>query len=91
LDAARLIQRALAAREDYRAEQRRLEQFRLEQQAAERLRIPEPVVTAGLKRADVGQNRIANGAAVSVSVPLPLFNRGQHSTDSRTPDRRTEA
>jgi outer membrane protein, heavy metal efflux system len=77
LDSAALIQRALAAREDYRAEQRRLEMFRLEQQAAERLRIPEPVVTAGLKRADVGQNRIANGAAVSVSVPLPLFNRGK--------------
>lgn len=77
LDAAALVQRALGAREDYRAEQRRLEQFRLEQQAAERLRIPEPVVTAGLKRADVGQNRIANGAAVSVSIPLPIFNKGQ--------------
>jgi outer membrane protein, heavy metal efflux system len=77
LDAGALVQRALGAREDYRADQRRLEQFRLEQQAAERLRIPEPVVSAGLKRADVGQNRIANGAAVSVSVPLPVFNRGQ--------------
>jgi cobalt-zinc-cadmium efflux system outer membrane protein len=77
LDPAALVQRALGAREDYRAEQRRLEQFRLEQQAAERLRIPEPVVTAGLKRADVGQNRIANGTAVSVSIPLPIFNKGQ--------------
>ena len=77
LDAGALVQRALGAREDYRADQRRLEQFRLEQQAAERLRIPEPVVSAGLKRADVGQNRIANGAAVSVSVPIPVFNRGQ--------------
>lgn len=47
LDPKPLVQRALAAREDYRAEQRRIEQFRLEQQAAERLRIPEPVLNAG--------------------------------------------
>lgn len=77
LDAAGLIQRAMGAREDYRAEQRRLEQFRLEQRAAERLRIPEPVLNAGLKRADVGQSRIANGPVVGVSVPLPIFNTGQ--------------
>jgi cobalt-zinc-cadmium efflux system outer membrane protein len=54
-----------------------LEQFRLEQQAAERLRIPEPVFNAGLKRADVGQNRSATGPVVGISVPLPLFNKGQ--------------
>ncbi len=77
LDASGLVQRAMSAREDYRAEQRRLEQFRLEQRAAERLRIPEPVLNAGLKRADVGQNRIETGPVVGVSVPLPLFNKGQ--------------
>ena len=77
IDAAELVKRAMGAREDYRAEQRRLEQFRLEQQGAERLRIPEPVVNAGVKRADVGGDRTATGPAVSVSVPLPLFNKGQ--------------
>lgn len=77
LDEAALAQRALNARDDYRAEQRRLEQYRLEERAAERLKIPEPVIIAGYKRADVGQNRIANGGVVGVSVPLPLFNKGQ--------------
>ncbi len=76
LDATGLTQRAMVAREDYRAEQRRLEQFRLEQRAAERLRIPEPVVNAGFKRADVGQNRMASGPVLGVSVPVPLFNKG---------------
>jgi cobalt-zinc-cadmium efflux system outer membrane protein len=77
LDGTALVQRAMGAREDFRAEQRRLEQFRLEERAADRLKIPEPVLNAGFKRADVGQNRIANGGVVGVTVPLPLFNKGQ--------------
>ncbi|MEX2262715.1 MAG: TolC family protein [Bryobacteraceae bacterium] len=76
LNESELMQRALAVREDYRAEQRRLEQYCLEQRAAERLRYPEPVLYAGLKRADVG-TRIANGPVVGITVPLPLFNKGQ--------------
>ena len=40
LDGAALVQRAMGAREDFRAEQRRLEQFRLEERAADRLKIP---------------------------------------------------
>jgi cobalt-zinc-cadmium efflux system outer membrane protein len=67
----------MGAREDYRAEQRRLEQFRLEERAADRLKIPDPVLNAGFKRADTGQNRIANGGVVGVTIPLPLFNKGQ--------------
>jgi cobalt-zinc-cadmium efflux system outer membrane protein len=77
LDGTALVQRAMGAREDFRAEQRRLEQFRLEERAADRLKIPEPVLNAGFKRADVGQNRIANGGVVGVTIPLPLFNKGQ--------------
>ncbi len=76
-DANELTRRALAIREDYRAEQRRLEQYRLEQRAAQRLRFPEPVVNAGLKRAEVGEGRIANGPFVGITIPLPLFNKGQ--------------
>lgn len=81
LNATELTQRALAVREDYRAEQRRLEQYRLEQRAAERLRFPEPIVSAGLKRADVGQSGLASGPVVGITVPLPLFNKGQAEVD----------
>jgi cobalt-zinc-cadmium efflux system outer membrane protein len=77
LNADELTQRSLTVREDYRAEQQRLEQYRLEQRAAERLRFPEPVLNAGLKRADVGQPGIAHGPVIGITVPLPLFNKGQ--------------
>jgi cobalt-zinc-cadmium efflux system outer membrane protein len=77
LNAEELMQRALTVREDYRAEQQRLEQYRLEQRAAERLRFPEPVLNAGLKRAEVGQPGIANGPVIGITIPLPLFNKGQ--------------
>jgi outer membrane protein TolC len=76
LNGTELTQRALALRHDYLAEQRRFEQYRLEQRAAERLRFPEPVVNAGLKRADIGP-RVASGPVVGITVPLPLFNQGR--------------
>lgn len=80
--AGELVQRALSVREDYRAEVRRAEQYGLEQRAAERLRIPEPIVSAGLKRADLGQfpalpRTVANGPVFGITVPLPIFNKGQ--------------
>ena len=77
LDAADLTRRALAVREDYHAEQLRIEQYGLEQRAAGRLRYPEPILSAGLKRADVGQRGAVNGPAIGITVPLPLFNKGQ--------------
>ncbi len=77
LNAEELTRRALTVREDYRAEQQRLEQYGLEQRAAERLRFPEPVLNAGLKRADLGRPGTANGAVVGITIPLPLFNKGQ--------------
>jgi cobalt-zinc-cadmium efflux system outer membrane protein len=81
-----LIRRAMNARADYRAEQRNVARYQIEEQAARRLRIPEPQVSAGLKRADVtsgvGPNPFSNvtqsGLAFSLSVPLPLFNKGQY-------------
>ncbi len=66
----------LAARSDYKVESERLEQLRLEGEAAGRLRIPNPVVAGGLKRAVVG-DRYLNGPVISVSVDLPLFAKGQ--------------
>lgn len=71
------LQRALELRQDLAAERRRVEQFRKEQQAAERLRIPEPVVNAGLKRADLGQPGLDRGPVLGITVPLPLFNNGK--------------
>lgn len=72
-----VTRRALAARSEIRAEQRTEARFRLEQEAARRLRIPEPIVSGGLKRADVGPST-ASGVVFGITVPLPLFNRGQY-------------
>ncbi|MFB3779593.1 MAG: TolC family protein [Bryobacteraceae bacterium] len=71
-----LLAKALEARGDYRAERAQIAALEYRRQAAERLRIPEPSVAAGLKRAEVGSG-MANGSFVSLSVPLPLFNRGR--------------
>jgi len=77
LSANELVQRAMAAREDYRAELKRAEQYRFEQRAAERLRYPEPILNAGLKRADVGMGGTVNGPVIGITVPIPLFNKGR--------------
>ena len=66
----------LAARSDYRVEAERLEQLRLEGEAAHRLRIPNPVISGGLKRADVGGQTVT-GPVIGVSVDLPLFRKGR--------------
>jgi cobalt-zinc-cadmium efflux system outer membrane protein len=81
-----LVRRATAARADYLAEQKNLTRYQLEEQAARRLRIPEPQITAGVKRADVvsgvGPNPFSNvtrtGLAFGFNVPLPVFNDGRY-------------
>jgi len=78
--------RALDARPDYRAEQKVLTRYKLEEQAARRLRIPDPQIAGGVKRADVtsgiGPNPFSNathtGVVFSLSVPLPVFNSGRY-------------
>lgn len=78
--------RAVDSRADYRAEQKALARYKIEEQAARRLRIPEPQVSAGLKRADVisgaepnpFSNVTRTGVAFSLSVPLPVFNSGRY-------------
>ncbi len=67
---------SLDARSDYRVETDRLRELQFKAEAAERLRIPNPVVSGGLKRADVG-DRSMSGPVLAVSVGLPLFNKGQ--------------
>ncbi len=71
-----VMARALEVRADYRAEQQRLEQFQFEHRAAERQRIPEPVLTAGLKTVRT-PGMADHGYVVSLTLPIPLFNRGQ--------------
>jgi cobalt-zinc-cadmium efflux system outer membrane protein len=79
-----LVRRAMETRADYRAEQRNVERYRIEERAARRLRIPEPQISAGLKRADESSGAPPNpfstvtksGPAISLSVPLPIFNSG---------------
>src|SRR5581483_6006881 len=81
-----LLRRAMNARADYLAEQKNVVRYEIEEQGARRLRIPEPQIFAGVKRADVtkilpadrARNLTETGLAFTVSVPLPLFNRGQY-------------
>jgi outer membrane protein, heavy metal efflux system len=77
-DMETLRARALDARADYRAEQKALTRFQLEEQAARRLRIPDPQVSAGVKRADITPGVARTGVVFSLSVPLPVFNSGRY-------------
>jgi outer membrane protein TolC len=71
-----LVDEALQARLDQRARELTSTQFDTERRAAERLRVPVPTVTAGLKRSGTGA-LLNNGYQFSVDVGVPLFNRGQ--------------
>ena len=70
--------RAAESRADYRAEQKAVARYKLEEQAARRLRIPDPQVSAGVKRADVTSGVTNTGVVFSLSVPLPVFNSGRY-------------
>lgn len=71
-----LVAQALDARLDHRARQLTSTQFETERRAAERLRVPVPTVSAGLKRSGAG-GFLHNGYQFSVDLGVPLFNRGQ--------------
>ncbi|MBI1789146.1 MAG: TolC family protein [Acidobacteria bacterium] len=72
-----LARRALSRRAEYIAEQRHMERYRLETRAAERLRYPEPVAIAGIKRGDVAPGRTETSPAIGIRISLPVFNKGQ--------------
>lgn len=69
---------ALDSRADLRTEQKALARYKLEEQAARRLRIPDPEVSAGVKRADVIPGVARTGVVFSLSVALPVFNSGRY-------------
>src|SRR5262249_47406212 len=64
---------AFEARGDRKAYEDQLQQLSWERRAAERLRIPEPVVSAGMKRVQTSQVT-DTGHIISVNVPLPFFS-----------------
>lgn len=74
---ADLLQLASATRQDYQAEKQRQEQFRWEERAATRLRIPDPAIVVGVKRAEE-PGGIRYGPHLGFSVSIPLFERGQN-------------
>jgi outer membrane protein, heavy metal efflux system len=76
-DVDSLVQRALTHRSEYLSEQRQIERYRLEGRAAERLRYPEPVATAGVKRGEVAPGIRETASAIGITVPIPFFNKGQ--------------
>jgi cobalt-zinc-cadmium efflux system outer membrane protein len=71
-----LMNRAIEVRQDYRALRAQLERYRNEKSASDRLRVPDPIVTFGFKRGE-GSFGNRHGSVVALTVPLPLFNRGQ--------------
>ena len=75
-----LLPRALAQRSDYRALASREARWMIERRAAERLRLPGAAVTAGLKRNATTRRGADAGYAVTATVGVPLFNRGQLQT-----------
>ena len=71
-----LLTQALLRRPDYRALTFGEARWETERRAAERLRFPGASVTAGLKRTGSPAVR-DSGFAVTATVAVPLFNRGQ--------------
>ena len=71
-----LLAQALARRPDYRALTFGEARWETERRAAERLRFPEMSVTAGWKRT-ASPTVSGSGYAVTATVAVPLFNRGQ--------------
>ncbi len=72
-----LIEDVLEVRLDYRAVNRRIEQYETARRAARRRRFPDPEIAAGWKRVDT-PGLSDTGYVVSVGIPIPVFNRGQH-------------
>ena len=71
-----LLTQALGHRQDYRALTFEEARWETERRAAERLRFPGASVTGGLKRSGSSAVR-DSGYAVTATVEVPLFNRGQ--------------
>lgn len=69
-------ERALAQRLDLRSLAGARERLELERRAARRRRIPDPILTAGLKRTEM-VGLADTGYVAELRVPLPIFDRGK--------------
>jgi len=70
-----LLTRAAGSRAELRALQFGVDRSALEAEAARRARWPEPVVSAGLKRADTERDR-EKGGVFGLNLAIPLFDTG---------------
>jgi len=76
---------ALSRRSDVRALSAEAQRRELEYRAARRLRFPEPTLIAGWKRVEaLGMSD--TGFVASLTVPLPIFDRGQPAAARATAD-----
>ena len=71
-----LLDQALDQRSDHRALTLGETRWETERRAAERLRLPAPAVTAGLKRSSTSLAR-DSGYVIAATLAVPVFNRGQ--------------
>jgi len=76
-DLVTLIARALEIRGDHKAQEEQLQQFSWERRAAERLRIPDPILSGGMKRVQEPLGISDTGHIISVIIPFPTLNRSR--------------
>lgn len=74
-DVETLVTRARDGRAELRALSFARERAEREAEAARRARLPQPAVSAGMKRADEGRER-TTGGVFGIRVSLPLFDTG---------------
>jgi len=80
------VEQALSQRADLKALVAEAERQDLERRAARRRRFPEPTLMAGWKRTQV-LDLEDTGFIAALSVPLPIFDHGQRTTERATADR----
>jgi cobalt-zinc-cadmium efflux system outer membrane protein len=83
------VKRALSQRADLRALLAEAERWDLERRAARRRRFPEPTLTAGWKRTEAFSLE-DTGFIAAVTVPLPIFDRGQQTAERAIADRQRD-
>ena len=76
---AMLVEQALSNRMDYRSTALSIAQFDAERRAAERQRLPTPMISAGWKRSSVGETT-KDGYVFSVDLAVPVFHHGQSAS-----------
>jgi len=72
---ATLLDTARTSRPELRVLRRTAQRFTNEADAARRARLPQPVISAGLKRGDTEDGR-ERGSIFGLSLSVPLFDRG---------------